>query len=315
MALLLTLALVAFVFAGARLVWNGIQAKAHTPRSGQFITVDGTKLHYQIEGEGPTVILLHGAGGNLREFTFSLTASLTQTYRVVMFDRPGHGYSDRIATRAGIAETPIEQADILSKAATQLGIEKAVIVGHSFGGAVALAWALEHPKQVTGVTTFGGVSNEWEGGLGPFYTYTTTFLGRHVLVPLMSAFASDARIQSSTRGIFAPNPVPDGYLDHVGAALSVQPKTLQATTQQVGTVKPQIIAMEARYGELTMPIELLYGSEDTTVPVTTHGAVFVTQVPSADLTVLDGVGHMPHHADEPAAIQAIKRTVNRAGLR
>lgn len=296
-------------------MFNTRTAYQQTPPSGQFITVDGTKLHYQIEGAGPTVILLHGAGGNLREFTFSLAGKLSKTYQVVMFDRPGHGYSDRIASRARIGETPQEQAALLSKATTELGIDEAVLVGHSFGGAVAFAWALDYPQQVRGVTSLAGVSNEWEGGLGPWYTYTTSFLGRHLLVPAMSALATDARIQTSTQNIFAPNPVPDGYLDHVGVALSIQTKTLQATTQQVGGVKPFIVEMEARYNELDMPVELVFGALDTTVPVSTHGGVFVTQVERANLTVLDGVGHMPHQINEPAAIAAIERTVTRAGKR
>lgn len=296
---------------------NARASLAQTPPSGQFLTVDGTKLHYQLEGpeDAPTVILLHGAGGNLREFTFSLAGKLTPAHRVLMFDRPGHGYSDRIAGRAEIGETPMEQAAVLSKATSALGIDEAVVVGHSFGGAVAFAWALEHPEQVKAVTSLAGVSNEWEGGLGWWYTVTTGFLGRNLLVPFLASVASDKRIQNSTNGIFAPNPVPDGYLDHVGVALSLQTKTLQSTTQQVGGVKPHIVAMEARYGELELPIELLFGSEDTIVPVTTHGAVFATQVPSANLTIRDGIGHMPHQSDEPAALAAIKRAVDRAGLR
>ena len=294
---------------------NNAKAMDLTPPTGRFLQVDGTEVHVHVEGSGPDLILLHGAGGNLRDYTYSLIGKLKDEFRIIAFDRPGHGYTQRIASRAGLGETPQEQAALLSAAAEQLGVKDAVIVGHSFGGAVTMAWALNHPEQLSAVVSFAGVSNEWEGGLGPWYTRTTTFLGRNVLVPVMSAFASRQRLETSTKNIFAPDAVPPGYLDHVGPELSSSTTTLQATTQQVAFVKPQIIAMEARYGELTMPIELLFGSEDTTVPVKTHGAVLETQVPSARLTVLEGVGHMPHHANEPAAIAAIRRAADRAGLR
>lgn len=294
---------------------NNSAAIEQTPPSGQFLNVNGTEVHAHIEGSGPNLILLHGAGGNLRDFTLSMVDQLKGTFRVIAFDRPGHGYTERIATRAGLGETPREQAALLSAAAKQLGVEKAIVAGHSFGGAVAMAWAVHHSDQVAGVVMIAGVSNEWEGELDDWYTRTTGFFGRNILVPTLSALASRDRIEETIKGIFAPDPVTEGYLDHVGFALSKSTVTLQSTTQQVGFVKPHIIAQEARYPELTMPIELVHGTADTTVPIDVHARVLVTQAQAANLTVLDGVGHMPHHVDEPAVLAAIRRAAARSGLR
>lgn len=313
---LLLLLVIGAVLILARHAYNVRLMYKQTPPSETFVTVDGVKLYYKIDGAGqntgPTVILIHGAGGNLREMTFSLSGKLAARYQVVSFDRPGHGYSDRIPTRNGLGESPQEQAALFAKASRALGIEEAVIVGHSYGGAVALAWALAEPKQVQAVVSLAGVSNEWDGDLAAWYRQTTTFFGRFFFLPVLTAIASENRVRNSASGIFAPDPMPDGYLEHVGIALSKSLGTQLATTQQVGTLKPHIIEMEARYGELAMPIEILFGDQDTSVPVTTHGDVFITQVPSANLTTLPGVGHMPHHARETEAIAAIDRAVNRA---
>ncbi len=290
-------------------------AAAKTPPSGQFLDIDGTKVHYQIEGAGPDLVLIHGAGGSLRDFTFSLSDKLKSRYRVIMFDRPGHGYTDRIASRANLGETPQEQAALLSKAADKLGVKRAVIVGHSYGGAVSLAWVLNHPQQARGLVMLAGVSNEWQGDLGTYYRVSNSWFGRNILLPTASALASRQRVEDAINGIFAPNPAPAGYLDHMGQELSSNKTILQSTTQQVNGLKPQIVAMQKRYAGISIPVEILHGDLDTTVPLDVHGRVLAKQVKGANLTVLKGVGHMPQHIDEPATIAAINRAAKRAGLR
>ena len=144
---------------------NNSAAMRQTPPSGQFLDVNGTQVHVHIEGSGPDLILVHGAGGSLRDFTFSMVDKLKDDFRVIAFDRPGHGYTQRIASRADLGETPAEQAGLLSTAAKQLGVKDAVLAGHSFGGAVSLAWVLDHPEQIRALVLLAGVSNEWEGEL------------------------------------------------------------------------------------------------------------------------------------------------------
>lgn len=290
-------------------------AQSQTPPSGKFIDVDGTRVHYQIEGSGPDLVLIHGAGGSLRDFTFSMAGQLKTRYRVIMFDRPGHGYTQRIASRANLGETPQEQAALLSKAADQIGVEDAVIVGHSYGGAVSLAWVLNHPQQARGLVMLGGVSNEWQGDLGTYYRVANSWFGRNVILPTASALASRKRIEDTITGIFEPNPAPKGYLDHMGVELSANKTILQATTQQVNGLKPQIVEMQKHYGGISIPVEIVHGDLDTTVPLDVHGRVLAAQVKGANLTVLSGVGHMPQHTDEPATIAAINRAAKRAGLR
>lgn len=296
-------------------------AEQEFPPEGQFVTVNGQQVHAVVRGAGPDVILLHGAGGSTREWTFQFMDRLTDRYRVTAFDRPGLGYTDRASDQfdrafTTQAESPIEQARMLRAAADQLGIGDAIIVGHSFGGSVALAWALTYPETTAGVVNLAGPSHPWPGDLGTYYTINGSALGGAVVPPVIAAFASEDRIEAAVSGIFAPQPVPDGYVEHIGAPLTIRPDSLRANTRQVNTLRPHIVEMSARYStELSMPLEIIHGDQDTTVPLDIHSIPLSQAVPHARLTVLDGVGHMPHHVAPDTVEEAIDRVAQQAGLR
>ncbi|MBK1636608.1 alpha/beta fold hydrolase [Rhodovulum adriaticum] len=281
------------------------------PPTGDVLDIGGTAVHAHQDGTGPDLILLHGAGGNTRDFTFDLMGRLTDRFRVTAFDRPGLGHTDPLHPHG---ESPAEQAAVLEAAAKRLGLGPAVLVGHSFGGAVALAWALDFPQRAAAIVSLAGAAMPWPGGLGPFYDILSSRLGGAVVVPLISALAPRALAHRSIARIFAPDPVPQGYADHIGIELALRPDTLRANTRQVNGLKPHIRAMAARYDALTLPIEILHGTADEIVSPAIHSRPFAAQVPTANLTELPGVGHMPHHARPQEAVAAIHRAAARAGL-
>ena len=300
-------------------------AEAAYPPEGAFVEVPGGQVHYVQMGQGPHVVLLHGAGGNLREFTFDLMGRLAERYTVTAFDRPGLGYSDRVP---GVAEgpfavegdPPMAQAEMLRAASAALGIEAPVVVGHSFGGIVGLAWALhgldrDAPENAAALVSLAGVAMPWPGDLGWYYTLNGSRLGGVVTIPVISAYAPQSVIDNAIVETFTPQAPPDGYADHIGAPLTIRVDSFRANVRQVNTLRPHVVEMAARYPDLTLPIEILHGTEDTTVPIKVHSAEIIKIVPSADLTLLDGVGHMPHQADPEAAVAAIDRAAARAGLR
>ena len=297
------------------------QAEQVYPPEGQFIDVNGRQVHAVVKGTGPDLVLIHGAGGNVREFTFNFVDRLTDRYRVIVFDRPGLGYTDRTTDAydsafTSDAESPAEQAAMLQAAAAQLGADRPIVLGHSYGGSVALAWALNHPDNVAGVVNLAGPSHPWPGDLGLYYTVNGSALGGAIVPPVISAFASEQRIEDAVSGIFTPQPVPDGYIDHIGAPLTIRPDSFRANARQVNTLRPHIVDMAKRYAaELTMPIEILHGDLDTTVPLDIHSIPLSQAVPQAKLTVLEGVGHMPHHAEPDLVEAAIDRIAVQAGLR
>ncbi|MCX7645439.1 MAG: alpha/beta hydrolase [Rhodobacteraceae bacterium] len=289
-----------------------MRAEQRYPPTGELLDIGGTVVHAHVEGAGPAVILIHGASGNARDFTFDLVGRLRDRYRVIAFDRPGLGHTGRLP---GWAESPAGQAALLEAAAAALGVERAVIVGHSYGAAVALAWALDLPARAAAVVSLAGAAHPWEGDLGLWYRVTASRLGGATVVPLVAAFAPQSLAERSVAAIFAPQPVPAGYVEHVGIDLTLRPETLRANAGQVTALKPHVRAMAARYPGLGIPIEILHGTADAIVPLETHSRPLARLAPNARLTVLPGVGHMPHHADPEAAVGAIDRAAGRAGLR
>jgi len=125
------------------------RAEARYPPLGEFVTVAGVDLHYVEQGSGPPVILIHGDGGSVYDWTMSIFARVAQDYRAIAFDRPGLGYSERPVDGA----SPFVQARLIHEAAEALGAEKPILVGHSRGGNVALAYGLSYPDAIAGVVT------------------------------------------------------------------------------------------------------------------------------------------------------------------
>jgi len=287
------------------------------PPVGQFADVTGGRVHYVQKGSGPHVVLLHGAGGNLRDFTFDLMDRLTDDFTVTAFDRPGMGYTDRVpdvakGPLATAGDSPAQQARMLREAAAQIGITDPIVAGHSFGGIVAMAWAdlgltEEAQTNASGIVSFAGVLMPWPDDLGSYYTINGGILGGTVTIPLISAFVPQSTINGTLNAVFAPDAVPAGYLDHFGAPLAVRQAAFRANVRQVNTLRPHVVEMLKRYPQLTLPIEIIHGTADTTVPDFIHPKEFIKIVDSARLTSLQGIGHMPHHADPQAAVDAIMR--------
>lgn len=296
-----------------------VEAAESYPPQGQVIDVDGTPVHVVTKGSGPDLILIHGASGNVRDWTFDFVDRLADRYRVVMFDRPGLGWTDRLPGRSGAfntrSESPAEQAALLQKAADIVGVERPIVVGHSFGGIVAMSWALSRPDSTAAVVMLAGVANPWPGSLGWNYTVVGSALGGGFVVPLASAFVPQSYVETSIESIFAPQTAPEGYAEHVGAALTLRRGSLRANAQQVNFLRPHVVEMSEQYPSLTLPLEIVHGDADTIVPMGVHAVPLSKQVPGAVLTTLDGIGHMPHHAAPDASIAAIDRAASRAGLR
>lgn len=283
---------------------NDAQAEADYPPIGAFINIDGTRVHYVIEGDGPPIVLIHGAGGNVRDFTFQLTGKLAKTHTVITFDRPGHGYTDTLHANG---ESPAEQAALLKAATDALGFPSAIVAGYSYGGAVALAWALDFPKATDGLIVMNGVSNPWTLPPSKLYELAAGRLTGPIMATSLSAFAPESLVQDTMQSIFAPQPTPEGYLDYIGAGLTLRKTTLRANGKQVHTLLPHIEKQSLRYPSLTMPVEIIHGTEDKTIPPSIHADVLSKQLPHAVYTRVENVGHSVHHYAHDEILAAVAR--------
>lgn len=311
--------LVLAAFAVALTYWLAGQreaaAEAAYPPSGQLLDVDGVQVHAHVSGSGPDIVLIHGAGGSLRDFTFDLAERLSDRYRVIAFDRPGHGYTDAADAAGTPIVPPRAQAALLQAAAAQLSVTRPLVVGHSFGGSVAMAWALAQPQETSGIILLAGATMPWPGELSASYKVNSSLLGSALVVPAITAWVPMGYARKVLEGVFTPQTMPPTYPEEFGLPMALRRGLMRANAQQVNSLRPFVVEMSALYPSLTMPVALVHGTADEIVPLAVHSGPLSSLLPNAELTVLEGVGHMPQHAD-PAQIEAvIDRTAERAGLR
>lgn len=303
------------VFCGFTL-WKVEQRKAEAaknfPPEGAFVSVNGHPVHYVELGSGPDLVLLHGASGNTRDFTFELAPKLAKSYRVIIFDRPGLGHTPALAPSD---VTISDQADLLSQAARALGADKPIVAGQSFGGAVAMAWAVNHPDHIAGVMSMAGATYPWDGELDAFNARLAHPVTGPIITRLIAAWASADYVAASIEGVFAPQSAPDGYAEHIGVPMIMNPNSLMSNAQQRHDLRPQVQALHTKYPNLNLPVEIVHGDADITVGVHVHSTRMVEDIKGANLVVLPGVGHMPQHISHPEVIAAIDRVATRAGLR
>ena len=274
------------------------------PAIGEIIEVDGIPIHYWDRGSGPSVVLIHGASGNLRDWTFQIAPRLAETHRVIAFDRPGFGHSGRVAEQGW---DPAVQAALLAKATAQLGADDPVIAGHSWGGALAMAWGVDRPDAVSGIVSVAGATMPWGGELSFFYEIGASDVTGPLFGRIVSAVATEKTIASHLVGTFSPQPVPEGYADYVGGPLATRPRVARYNAEDIENLHDALTRQSARYGALEVPVEIIHGQADNAVWPDIHAVAMHYRLPNSRLTLLQGVGHMPHHANPDAVIAAINR--------
>ena len=269
--------------------------RAHPPQ-GQMIAVDGARLHVVDLGprqaSGPAVVMLHGASSNL-EVMRPLGERLARTHRVILIDRPGHGWS----TRERFSDsTPQPQARMIAEVLQQLGIGSAVLIAHSWSGALALRIALDHPERVAGLVMLAPVAYPWPGGVSQYnYVVTTPVVGPllayTVTLPLGLMVAD-----SGTRSVFAPQPMPENFIRDSATRLLLRPREFLANAWDLVTLRAAMAEQAPRYATLSMPISIIAGDADKTVSTHIHSQPLARTAKNTRLTVLPGVGHMIQYA-------------------
>lgn len=188
------------------------------------------------------------------------------------------------------------------------------MLGQSYGGAVALAWAVHHPGRLSALVAVSAPSQRWEGGLPALYRITSHPLGSALAVPLIAAWVPERYVETQVEGVFVPQQMPEGYAEAIGAPLTIRPESLRANARQRATLKAEITALQPGYAGLTVPLEIIHGTADTTVPFEIHAEPLARQAPTAQLTPLPGIGHIPQNVAPEAVARAVDRAARRAGL-
>jgi pimeloyl-ACP methyl ester carboxylesterase len=286
--------------------------RAHPPR-GRFIEIDGVRIHYLERGDGPVVVLLHGNGAMVEDYEISGVLDLAaRDHRVIAFDRPGFGYTDRPCRQLW---THTAQAELLHRAFTELGIKRPIVVGHSWGTLVALALALEHPTDVGGLVLLSGYYFPTMRAdvvlLSPPAIPIVGDVMRYTISPLIGRLSAPKLI----RKIFSPAPVTGRFAAEFPIELMLRPSQIRASAADTALMIPAATAISERLGELAMPIAIMAGEEDEIVDVARQSGRLHKELPASELRLVRGAGHMVHHMSPSEVVDLIRHTERRASDR
>lgn len=301
----LLLAIVALVAGLAGWSWLvNRRIEAAVPPDGEFLDVPGARLHYVDRGprDAPAIVMVHGLLGQLRHFAYALLEPLAKDHRVILVDRPGWGYSTLTGKRPGIAA----QAAMIAALLDRLGVEAPVLVGHSMGGAVSLALALDRPERVRGLALVAPYTQPVDE-VPPAFAGLAVPAGLRALVGWTLAVPVGVRTgPAKARSVFAPDAVPADFGTRGGGMLSVRPTSFQAGAFEIAVASPEMAQIAARYPGLGVPVAILYGRDENLLDPELHGVRTAAAIPGAALTLVAG-GHMlpiTHPAETEAWLRA-----------
>lgn len=263
--------------------------EAVLPPLGSFVEVEGVRLHVRDEGRGPAILMIHGLGGQMAHFNYGAVRALSKRYRVVALDRPGSGHSTR---PDGVAADLATQARAIAALVERLGLERPTVVGHSLGGATALTLALEHPQHVGALALVAPLSHAPQA-VPPAFRSMTIETGwlRRLFAATLAVPLGIIGSKGILREVFGPESVPPDFATRGGGLLSLRPRAFLAGSADVQALPAHMPQIEGRYGELRVPVHVLFGREDRLLDWRANGQALVDKVPGARLQLVDG-GHM-----------------------
>lgn len=289
------------------------QAERDNPPVGRFIEVEGIRLHYVDRGEGQPLVLLHGNGTLLQDLQISgLIDRAAERYRVIAFDRPGYGYSERPRTTIW---TPQAQAELLHHALHLLGVQQAVVIGHSWGSMIAVSFALSFPEFTKSLVLLSGyyyptarldvplMSPPAIPVIGDLMRYTVSPLLARLIWPRMM------------RRIFGPPPVPERFNREYPVWMSLRPGQLRASAAETAMLIPAAFALRDRYRELTMPIVIVAGTDDRHLNTRVQSQRLHNELGHSVLHLVEGAGHMVHHVAPDQVMHAIDEAAEATRMR
>src|SRR5258708_6387595 len=282
------------------------------PARGSMVEVTGARLNIVDIGPrdaaGPPVVMIHGASANLEVMRQPLGEMLARNHRVILIDRPGHGWSTRARPQDS---TPAIQGRMIDEALEKLGVGPVILVVHSWSGALGARMALEYPKRVAGLVMLAPVAYPWPGGIG-WYTKLVTIpvigplLAYTITLPLGYFLA-----EPGARGAFVPQVMPDGFVGDTATALLLRPREFLANARDLVALKAAVAEQAPRYADIRVPIVVISGELDKTVSTNRHSQPLAKTVPNAKLIVLPDVGHMIQNAAPELVISEIEAMIGK----
>ena len=259
---------------------------------------------------GPPVLLLHGASCNLEAMRAPIGEKLAQHHRVILIDRPGHGWSAR---ERESDSTPAAHARMIEEALRQIDVGPVIVVVHSLAGALGARLALDYPERVAGLVMLAPVTHPWYGGVGFYNSLVATpilgpLLAHTITLPLGVMLA-----KPSARAVFLPQAMPENFVRDTATLLLLRPREFRANARDLVTLKQAVEEQAPRYREIRAQVAIISGDVDKTVSTVIHSRMFAAAVPNARLIVLEGVGHMIQNVAPDLVVSEIEAMMGRIG--
>jgi pimeloyl-ACP methyl ester carboxylesterase len=287
------------------------KAEQDNPPAGQFLDVDGVRLHYVEKGSGEPLVLLHGNGSMIQDFESSGLVDLAaKNYRVIVIDRPGFGHSSR---PRNVIWTPDAQAQLIRRALDGLGVSKAIVLGHSWGASVAVALALRVPELVRGLILASGyyyptlrpdvvaLSAPALPVIGDIMSHTLSPLMSRLMWPLMLA------------KIFGPKSAPSKF-QQFPKEMALRPSQIRASAAESALMIPDAFHFKDNYPELQMPVIIIAGEDDRLIDIDKQSARLHSHVSQSVFHHLPENGHMIHQTATGEVMAAINEVAGAAAL-
>ena len=294
---------------GATRIGAWLIERRHPP-VGSFLTVGDTRLHHVHVPAGagvdlPPLVFIHGASGNLLDQMLPFRPLLEGRAEMLFIDRPGHGWSER---GPGANDTPAGQAGTIAALMDAYGMEKAIIVGHSFAGAVLTSFGVLRPERLEGLVFLAPASHPWPGGgTSWYYDLSETPVVGRLFTETLAWPGGVLRLVAATDCVFAPNAVPENYARDAAIRLVLRPKAFRANARDVAGLFDFVEKLAPRYGEIVAPTVVISGNRDTVVYEEIHSLGLARDIPNAELLWVENLGHKPDWIATGLAVAAIEK--------
>jgi pimeloyl-ACP methyl ester carboxylesterase len=272
------------------------------PPGGDIIEIDGIRLHYRRTGDParPAVLVLHGATSNLEEPHMALAKTFRDEH-VIWLDRPGLGWSQRPAGNW----SPQREAALIADFLDALDVPSATVIGHSWGGAIAMRLAIDHPARVDGLVLVAPALSAWIGRAAWFNAASFWPLIGPAISRLIVPLAGRTQAETGSVSAFHPEPVPEAYLQRSALPLLLRPQVWKANAADMAMVNTHLELQEATYETLDTPAIVLAGKADTVVWSHRHGGQVAGRMPRGEMRWISGAGHNLHHHHPTAVLDAV----------
>ena len=283
------------------------KAERDNPAAGRFLHVNGVRLHYIERGSGEPLVLLHGNGSMIEDFESSGLIDLAaKNYRVIVFDRPGFGHSDR---PRNVVWTPDAQAELINQALRRLGVSNAIVLGHSWGASVAVSLALKYPEMVRGLVLASGyyypTARPDVVAMGAPALPLVGDILSHTLSPLISRAIWPLMMAK----IFGPRSVP-GKFGAFPKEMALRPSQIRASAAESALMIPDAFKLRNRYADLKMPVVIIAGEQDRLIDIDAQSARLHSEISQSMFHRVAGNGHMIQQTATDEVMSAIQQVSN-----